>query len=204
VERKKIDLPPVPRIKTPIDGTILREGTPVVLDSEGSEDDGLGRYDNLIFSWFSNLSGLLGVGEKIQVYLDEIGIHRITLYVDDGSPGHNVSTSVNVTIEEVDSPYIDPSINETDDDDPLVAVLVISVISVILMALIFTVLILRYKKRKEEEIVLEYREKTEDDQIYEEMVEKEERELGIMDDPRVLSEDEIERERKSLYGEFNE
>ena len=202
VQERIVDDPPVAVISSPQDGSVVKEGTPIILDSEGSYDDGLGRYEEPVFTWFSNTTGLLGVGERLPVYINEIGTHRITLYVDDGTPGHNVSTSVNITIEEVRTDSGDPAVNETEEDDPLIAVIIVSIITIVVLALIFAALLMRYKKRKEEEIVLAYSSRTEDDQLYEEKIEKEEREMGIGEDSGKLSDEELEKERASLYGEM--
>ncbi len=201
VEKKLVDMPPIPVISFPIDGVVLQEGTPVVLNADGSSDDGLGRYDDLVYTWFSNLSGLLGVGPRLSVYLKELGMHRITLYLDDGSPGHNMSTFVNITMESYDSnPYI-PTVNDTNEDNPIILVLAVSGVTVLVLAILFIVLLLRYKKKKEDEIVLAYKEKTEDDIFYEQRIQTEERELGIEDQHREMTDEEIEKERASLYGD---
>jgi hypothetical protein len=202
VQEKLVDNPPVAVISSPQDGSIIKEGTPIILDSEGSYDDGLGRYEEPVYTWFSNTTGLLGVGERLPVYINQIGTHRITLYVDDGTPGHNISTFVNITIEEVQIDSGDPVVNETEEDDPLMAVIIVSIITIVVLALIFVALLMRYKKRKEEEIVLAYSSRTEDDQLYEEKIDKEEREMGMEDNPRELSEEELDKERTSLYGEM--
>lgn len=195
-----IDQKPVPVIALPLDGEEFRDGTPIILDGEGSNDDGLGRYDYLVYTWYSNISGRLGSGEKIQVYIDEIGMHRITLYVDDGSPGHNVSTFVNITIKEFTLPEYTPEINDTDEQDPLFMVFAISSGIFLILIIVMVVLVLRYKKRREDEIKLDYKQRTEDDLFYEKRLEDEERSLGITVDTVEKTEEELEEERKKLYG----
>jgi hypothetical protein len=66
------------------------------LDATGTRDDNIsGR--GLRLSWFSNLTGYLDSDGKAEVYLP-LGSHRITLYADDGVPGHNVSISVQIEV----------------------------------------------------------------------------------------------------------
>jgi hypothetical protein len=202
VQKKIVDQPPIPIISSPDDGQVIKEGTPIILNSEGTTDDGLGRYGELVYSWFSNISGFLGLGSRISVYLDQTGFHRITLYVDDGTPGHNISTSINLTLEEIETNPVNPSVNETDEDDPLMAVFVVSIITIVVLVVLFTALLLRYKKKREEEIVLAYHSRTEDDDLYEEKIEKEEREMGMIDDTRQVSQEEMDDQRAALYGEM--
>ncbi len=203
VKEMIVDMPPIPVIKTPFEDQEFMEGTPIILDSGGTQDDGQGRYQDLKYSWFSNRSGELGVGEKISIYLNGFGIHRITLYVDDGTPGHNISVFVNITLKEFhSSPVVSDPVNDTDGPDQLVTVLIVSIVTILILAIILIVLVLRYKKRREEEIKLDYRERTGDDGIYEDMLEKEEKAMGFHHDDRIRSKEEIERDREILYGDI--
>jgi hypothetical protein len=95
------NLPPVPVISAPENWAIVREGWPVILSAEGTHDDGLGKFDPVRLSWTSNVSGYLGSGIRVQVRL-EPGTHLITLFADDGDPGHNVSTNIVVTVHGTD------------------------------------------------------------------------------------------------------
>ena len=112
LEEPEVDLPPVPYISSPKDGMIYTVGWPVFLDSEGTTDDGKGAFPTLAYSWFSSIDGYLGGGKRLTAYLT-VGNHRITLHVDDGTAGNNMSTYVNITIKPVnDTPPMD-----WDDDD---------------------------------------------------------------------------------------
>lgn len=196
-----IDMPPVPVISNPIEGQSYREGSPVYLDSEGTYDDDLGRYPELVYTWFSNKSGFLGSGESLSVYLKETGLHRITLFVDDGTLNHNVSTMVNITMKPLElNNTPDGTPNATDDDDSTLEVLLISSAIVIILAFMMIFIVLKYKKKREEEIQIHYRERTGDEDSYETMLEEEERALGIGIENKELSEEEMEEERMNLYG----
>ena len=204
VEKEPEDLPPVARISSPVEGQRFKEGTPILLDGSNSEDDGNGRFERLRFSWFSNRSGLLGVGSILTVYLDDVGVHRITLYVDDGSIGHNISTFVNITVEELDIGYTSGETNGTGESSNLMVLLIGSLVTVIVLVLLLVFILIRYKKRREEEIMLEYRERTVDDELYESRIREEEKNLGIHEEEVTRTQEEIEREREILYGSLGE
>jgi hypothetical protein len=202
VEEPRTDLAPVPVIKAPLDGAIYRIGYPVPLDATGTTDDGLGRYPSLVLTWFSNVSGYLGSGRSLTTYKLTPGHHRITLFADDGSPGHNVTAVVNITIKDMDV-LDDDDVDPIDDDgdiDLLVLLGAFTVITILIAALVIF-LMMRYRARREEEIRLEYAVRTEDDDYYDDRTMEEERALGINVEEKKLSGEELERKRRELYGE---
>ena len=161
------NMPPVVSIDAPIDGAIIFKGNPVTLDGSGTEDDGLGPYENIRYSWFSSVYGYLGSGPVLKVYLQELGDQRITLFVDDGQ--YNVSGSITVTVLPV-SPggggNGTPDEEDTDSrKDLLVTMIIISAI-VLLMLLALIVLVRRYRLEAQEEVKLDLLDRTEDDLIY--------------------------------------
>ncbi len=162
LELKTPNMPPVVSIDAPIDWAIIYLGTPVTLDGSGTEDDGLGPYEDIRYSWFSSIYGYLGSGPVLKVYLQELGDQRITLFVDDGQ--FNVSGSINVMVLAV-SPGGGNDTPEGDDTDrkgdPLVTMIVISAI-VLVMVLILVVLVRRYRKQTQKEIKLDLVERTDD------------------------------------------
>ncbi len=196
------DKVPVPVIKAPLDGAIYRIGYPVPLDATGTTDDGLGRYPSLVVTWFSNVSGFLGSGMVLTTYKLTPGHHRITLFADDGSPGHNVTAIVNITIRDMEGS--DDDVDETPDDDGDIDLLVLlgafTVLALLIAALVIF-LMMRYRARKEEEIRLEYALRTEDDDLYDDKIREEERALGLNVEEKKLSGEELERKRRELYGE---
>jgi len=99
--------PPVPFINRPMNGSQILLNTPVILDALGTTDDGLGRLEQVMLTWFSNIDGYLGQGNMLEVRLSK-GEHTISLFADDGDPGHNISTSVTIFVKVYSSP---------DDDD---------------------------------------------------------------------------------------
>jgi hypothetical protein len=153
-------------------------------------------------TWFSNVSGFLGSGKSLTTYKLTPGHHRITLFADDGSPGHNVTAMVNITIEDMDVP--DDDDDDTPDDDGEIDLLVLlgafTVLTVLIAALVIF-LMLRYRARREEEIRLEYAVRTEDDDYYDDKIREEEKTLGINVEEQRLSGEELDRKRRELYGE---
>jgi len=107
IEGPPENLPPVPYINQPINGSQILFNTPIILDALGTRDDGLGKYDEVRLIWFSSIDGYLGQGNLVEVRLSK-GEHVITLFADDGDPGHNISTSVTIFVN---------TYTATDDDD---------------------------------------------------------------------------------------
>jgi len=147
-----IDLPPDPVIFHPKNGSIFSLGQEIVLDAFGTTDDGLGEFPEVLFTWISSKDGILGNGNKIKVRLSN-GSHRIYLYADDGSPGHNVSTWVD--IEVIDDgqrgpPRTDPSVNERSKNFWF-EIIVITITAIALLAAAIGVVM--YHKRKESEVL---------------------------------------------------
>jgi len=103
--------PPLPVIASPLNGSRLDIRTLIILDATGTYDDGLGPFGKVHLTWTSNISGVIATGGRNEVRLVE-GYHRITLYADDGAPGHNVSASVEIRVGLMDHEDI------SNDDDP--------------------------------------------------------------------------------------
>jgi len=195
--------PPVPGIRAPRNASIIKIGNPLTLDASNTKDDGIGPLEDLKFTWISNVDGVLGSGLIVDVYLVNLGEHRIRLYVDDGE--FNVSTSVYVTLDPSSPPDDDDII---DDDDGLqspepdyVTPVIFFLIFIVILAIGFFLILKRYREKQEDETRLEYIEKTEDDDEYNRRIEEEERSLGIHMDKDTRTHEEIEEERKSLYGD---
>ncbi|MGA1819520.1 MAG: hypothetical protein ACMUHU_00775 [Thermoplasmatota archaeon] len=195
-----INQPPVPGIKAPVNGSSIKLGNPLLLDASGTRDDSAGPFQNLRFTWISNIDGYLGTGVVLNVYLKNLGEHRIRLYVDDGE--FNISTSVYVEVKE-NEPGPQP-----DDDDDLTrpepdyfTPLMISAFLIVLLLLGLFLVYRRYKGRKDEETRLDFVERTDDDLEYELRTEEEEKALGVHVEKDGRSEEEREEERRKLYGE---
>ncbi|UCC93693.1 MAG: hypothetical protein JSW25_03250, partial [Thermoplasmata archaeon] len=82
--------PPIAAIESPATGTTHEIGERVELSANGSWDPD---DDPLTFTWESNISGILALDKVAHVVFDDIGWHRITLYVDDNK-AHNVTEFV--------------------------------------------------------------------------------------------------------------
>jgi len=161
-----IDMVPTAVISNPLNGSRFTEGFRINLDASGSSDDGVGKFGELRYSWFSNRTGILGEGKILGLNLRVIGWHRITLYVDDGSPGHNVSTFIDVEIVRIDNP--DKPSNDSDNDDKetiLKVILPLAVLALIIIAIV-ALLIVNYRKKKDQELQIEYKEESMDDLEY--------------------------------------
>ena len=163
-----VNLPPVPVISSPVNGSSFSEGHPVMLDGSDSTDDGIGAYPELRFTWSSNRTGLIGTGKVISVNTLTTGWHRLTLFVDDGSPGHNVSTYVDIYIMRIVDPNgtIGPRPNATDDGQR--TMLIVAVIAVFLIAVVLIIIFAmkRYNRKDDDEVRIDYKEKTDDDVDY--------------------------------------
>ncbi len=187
MEQMATNMPPVVYIDAPIDGAVIYQGNPVTLDGSGTEDDGLGPYEEIRFSWFSSVYGYLGSGPVLNVYLQEAGDQRISLFADDGQ--YNVSGFVTVSVFTV-TPGDDagtPDVDDTDrKGDPLVTMIIISAI-ILVMVLALVVLVRRYRKQTQEEVKLDLVDRTED---YDETV--------VSSDPRrSVGSDDLEYIEKS-------
>ena len=112
-----VNQPPKPRISYPKDGERFFEGELVKLNAMGTGDDGMGSFNPVHLTWFSNISGQIGMGFDLG-FIPQSGLHRITLYADDGE--YNVSISVDIeVISFSDESYIkgpDEPEDGTEDD----------------------------------------------------------------------------------------
>ncbi|MDG6224391.1 MAG: PA14 domain-containing protein [Candidatus Thermoplasmatota archaeon] len=163
-----VNNPPTPLISSPINGTSYSEGHPVILDASGSTDDGIGLFPELRFTWSSNRTGLLGTGKVISINILTTGWHRITLFVDDGSPGNNVSDHVDIYIRRAVNPNgtVNPEPNAT--DEAYRTILVISALAVVIIVIIVFIILFvkRYGNERGAEIRIDYKEETDDDIDY--------------------------------------
>ena len=94
--------PPVPKITLPIPNVPFSEGSPLYYADQSITLDGrLSAWDTnltgLTYSWTSSVAGFLSKNKIDSVNLD-IGIHEITLTVDDGL--YTRSTSVLIKVDE--------------------------------------------------------------------------------------------------------
>jgi len=150
IVERKVNTPPVPVIRMPLNGTGFEWNDPIELDATGTRDDGLGPSGTLILTWFSNISGPIARGGTARVYLEK-GLHRITLFADDGD--YNVSTGVDILVSVETGPSDDDETPDDDidveDDGPywwfFLAVIIVMVAVLMMMALVKLV----EKKRSE-------------------------------------------------------
>jgi hypothetical protein len=199
IKAKAVDLPPEPLISSPENGTTFTEGTPVLMDGSASKDDGNGRFDTLRHTWSSNKSGYLGSGKSIKSNRLSLGWHRITLYVDDGTPGHNVSASVEIMIKKVIEPVDGNDTSDGGRKDPFL--LYLAIIAVIIIALVVFVVFFTRKRSEtqDEEMKIEYRVSSTSDLEYDERSTAEEKVIGLDIGPSHPPDPDEERRR--LYGE---
>ena len=78
-------------INIPVNGTVFKEGTAIVLDGNASDEDG----DVLNFTWYSD-GNVIGSGQNINVTGLKPGAHSIVLKVSDGQ---KTASSPAVSIE---------------------------------------------------------------------------------------------------------
>lgn len=113
--------PTVVIAKPTMNSTFIR-GETIVFSAEGTTDDGY--ILPLTYTWYSNWDGQIGMGRTLTYRKPLlIGIHEITLKVDDGQ--YNVSATVKITILDDDDPDrpVNPEnpdeLNDTDGDGML-------------------------------------------------------------------------------------
>ncbi|MBN1389135.1 MAG: FG-GAP repeat protein [Candidatus Thermoplasmatota archaeon] len=162
VTKPVINLRPVAVIRTPLNNSVYRYGEPVTLSSEGTHDDGIGEYSPVRMTWTSSLQGLLGTGRLLSIDLQS-GEHLITLYADDGAPGHNVSVSVVITILEPPDPNGTGPVPVDEDEKSWNAFVIIffGMVTVVLMGIVTMVMVAR--RRQGGETRLGVVKETEDD-----------------------------------------
>ncbi len=158
------DLPPVPFILSPENGSEFSMYSPILLDSTGTTYDP-DENKELSITWWSNITGYIISGGKVITYLP-VGHHKITLTVDDGIPGQNVSTSVSIIVFDPDDDGDggggsgrDP-IPEDKDDDITWMVLLASLIGTLVVIVVLYMII---RSRKENELVIGLRDGPQDD-----------------------------------------
>jgi len=142
VNRPPVDLPPIPVISLPANGSRFLEGAAIELSGAGTSDDGLGLYDPVRMTWSSNISGYLGSGIRITAKL-QAGTHRITLFADDGTPGHNVSASIEVVVTQPVEDDIDDDGKERDPGNLALAIQVLVLLLVLGSGMIVLFLLFR-------------------------------------------------------------
>ncbi|MGA1848622.1 MAG: hypothetical protein ACMUHB_04700 [Thermoplasmatota archaeon] len=155
IEKPPVNRPPVPFINRPTNGSQIIFNTPVVLDALGTRDDGLGMFDEIMLTWFSSLDGYLGQGNMIEVRLSR-GEHIITLFADDGDPGHNISTSVTIFVKSYsstdDGPEDDTGEKQS-DDIPWIEIIVV-ILSSIILAVVAVSLLLYRRRTLSDQVVM--------------------------------------------------
>ncbi|MBN1540061.1 MAG: FG-GAP repeat protein [Candidatus Thermoplasmatota archaeon] len=165
IKKPAVNLKPHPVIKMPLNNSVHRLGVPVHLSSEGTYDDGLGNYSPVRMTWTSSEEGLLGTGRSLDVVLRS-GDHIITLYADDGSPGHNVSTSIRITVLEPSDPD-DTDLPPIDEDETgWLAFVAVFFAMVLLVAAVLTVMVVMVRRRQDGETRLGVVKETADDIAY--------------------------------------
>ncbi|MGA1793896.1 MAG: hypothetical protein ACMUHM_08095, partial [Thermoplasmatota archaeon] len=100
------------------------------------------------------------------VVLEDVGRHRITVHVDDGSPGHNVSASVLI---DVLSPTTVDDEEEEGDGEPIdIMSIILVLVSLIVVSVVLGIIIKSVLPKGEGEARLDVVERTDDDLEYEE------------------------------------
>ena len=96
----------------------------------------------LNFTWYSNISGQLGIGPDLELHIPDIGPHNITLLVDDGLHERQMTIEVIVYTEPV-TPGPGPS---NGDDGPLFGNLAIVLIVITVIAALVSILYSRHMR----------------------------------------------------------
>jgi parallel beta-helix repeat protein len=130
------DPPRFPSIITPKDGKIIEYGVPLDFRAKCFDAD-LPYGDHLTFSWVSDLSDLIGEGERLDDVKLPAGIHKITLIVSD-SENQRVRTTINVTVEQLE--------DEEGSNEYMSYMTIIGVVFFIILILI--IIIINIKRRR--------------------------------------------------------
>ncbi|MGA1873137.1 MAG: hypothetical protein ACMUHY_05650 [Thermoplasmatota archaeon] len=179
VKMPVVNRKPIPIIKTPLNNSVFGYGVPVYLSSEGTSDDGIGEYSPVRLTWISSIDGLLGTSRVLDVMLKP-GKHRISLYADDGAPGHNVSVFVNITVLEPEDPNGTGPIDPIDEEEtPWVAFIVTLVVMVLIVIAVIAVMVFISRRRESEETQLWVIDETQDDREYRARKREEDRDRGF-------------------------
>jgi len=179
MEMPVINKKPVPIIKTPLNNTVFEFGVPIYLSSEGTSDDGIGEHSPVRLTWISSIDGLLGTDRFLDVIL-KAGQHRITLYADDGAPGHNVSVYVNITVLDPEDDNGTGPIDPADEDGGAWIAFVITLcVMVLLVIAVMVIMVLLTRRREEKETQLWVIEETPDDLEYRKRKRKEDMDRGF-------------------------
>jgi hypothetical protein len=109
--------------------------------------------DELLFIWSSNISGELGIGNKLEDVVLRKGNHTITVEVWDSGDEYLIA-NVNISIFEIEIPPTNdtklPFDNKTKDDDNWVFQIIIAsgMSAIILVIIIISFLLIQRKKKK--------------------------------------------------------
>lgn len=198
-----VNLPPIPRIRSPSNNSRTPEGFPIQFDATGTTDDGLSPLGYLEYHWYSDLEGYIGAGKNISERLS-IGFHNITLYVTDGGQGNNVSTKIRIEVFEIVQD--DPNSTDPDDSSPdgsMTLIILIFLVIVLIIGTIAVFVFINHRRNTGEESMIGYRSMSEDDYIYDKQIDEEESKLGIKVDSNEKSGEEMDREKEDLYGDID-
>lgn len=168
--------PPVPHISNPVNNSVIGTGATLILNAQGTRDDGFGDYQMVRLTWFSDVDGYLGSGNIIEIDPGK-GTHNITLFADDGSPGHNISTSIVVHVRDpvygdVDE---DPVSGGGPKDTMIIALIVIISVALVLIAGVFYAF---HQRTGGIDTSLGIKQRTDDDDRYDESIDRSDTDLG--------------------------
>ncbi|MCK4969274.1 MAG: VCBS repeat-containing protein, partial [Thermoplasmata archaeon] len=128
----------VPRIISPSDGMTYKWNESVGLRGVCTDPD-TKHGQELTYSWTSNVSGDLGIGQNINFRFTESGAHQITLTVSDGVTSEQILINITVSAEPVPPPPPPPNGEETG----LSMVLLLGIVVAIVVALLIAFLVVK-------------------------------------------------------------
>jgi len=128
-------------------GSIYTEGQDQILNSTATDVD-IPFGDELIFSWYSNISGELGEGQSINLSLP-VGHHLITLTVTDSGGLYSQGT---IEMEIISKPIQDDDgKDESEENDMKSSTIMIIVGAIILILIVILVIVFFVLKKKPDE-----------------------------------------------------
>ena len=134
---RNINDPPMAKITSPENNTEITLGRWLIMDATDSNDDDMVHGDKLTYVWVSDIDGILGYGENINITLKNEGIHTVILTVTDEHDASSQQTiTVKVTGEDVDQTKKTPGTESKGGQAFTIAIIVVILVILIVIAII--------------------------------------------------------------------
>jgi len=122
------------------------EGEDQVVNSSANDPD-IPYGDELIFTWFSNITGEIGTGQSINLSLPS-GHHQITIIVKDKN-GLTNSSSKNIVIHSIVQPGDNTTVNSNGNNNTVLIIISILIALILVVSIIVVIIFFKQKKVKD-------------------------------------------------------